>query len=131
MSSIQFSPPSQTYASAPGSAPLQSSASISNGTKSATVKKKAGSSGRLSVEGPGHPGTGRMGGMSPLNPKRGGSTSSSGLVSAGVSIGGAVASMNSAAGLGSMRAMSPPPGGTGRKRVLGGIRKGTSGGGNG
>ena len=68
-----------------------------------------------------------MGGMSPLNPKRGGSTSSSGLVSAGVSIGGAVASMNGAAGLGTMRAMSPPPGGGGRKKILGGLRKGVSG----
>ncbi len=118
-SSIHHSSPSQTYASAPGSAQLQNTGSV-NGSKSATMKKKPGSSGRLSVEGPG-----RIGGMSPLNPKRGGSTSSSGLVSAGVSIGGAVASMNGAAGLGSMRAMSPPLGG-GRKKMMSGIRKGTS-----
>ena len=69
--------------------------------------------------------------MSPLNPKRGSLSSSSGLVSAGVSIGGAVASMNGAAGLGSMRAMSPPPGGVGRKKILGGLRKGVSVSGNG
>lgn len=69
-----------------------------------------------------------MEGMSPLNPKRGGSNLSSGLVSAGLSIGGAVASMNGAAGLGSMRAMSPPPGGQSRRKILGGMRKGQSGG---
>jgi hypothetical protein len=55
-------------------------------------------------------------GMSALNPKRGGSVASAS--SAALSIGGAVASMNANAGVGPM---SPPQG---RRKMLGGIRKG-------
>jgi hypothetical protein len=57
-------------------------------------------------------------GMSALNPKRGGSVASAS--SAALSIGGAVASMNANAGVGG-RPMSPPQG---RRKMLGGIRKG-------
>lgn len=109
-SSIHFSSPSQTYNSAPSTAGIPSNAQLS---KSGTLKKKSGSIGGTAPR------------MSPLNPKRGGSgTIGSGVISPGVSIGGAVASMNGQHGLGGIRPASPSAGG-GRRRILGGIRKAT------
>ncbi|ORY25662.1 vacuolar protein 14 C-terminal Fig4p binding-domain-containing protein [Naematelia encephala] len=122
-SSIHYSSPSQTYGSAPGTSRIESSSSL---PKSATMKKKSTSSGgRASLDASAGTGTARMSGMSSLNPKRGStrdSASSGGLVSAGVSIGGAVASMNGQQGLGTVRPLSPPP--VGRRRILGGMKKG-------
>ncbi|RSH91056.1 hypothetical protein EHS25_010232 [Saitozyma podzolica] len=105
-SSIHYSSPSQTYISAPNTSATQ----VSGPSKSATIKKKSVSStGGRPSGGPG---------MSALNPKRGGSVASAS--SAALSIGGAVASMNANAGVGG-RPMSPPQG---RRKMLGGIRKG-------
>lgn len=82
-------------------------------SKTGTLKKKSGSIGT---------GTGPR--MSPLNPKRGSTSAAAGVISPGVSIGGAVASMNGQHGLGSIRPASPSAGG-GRRRILVGIRKAT------
>lgn len=116
-SSVHYSSPSQTFNIAPPTGTLGANGQI---PKSATMKKKSMSNGpRNSLGGS----IGGPGSMSPLNPKRGGSTSSAGLsgvISPGVSIGGAVASMSGAQGLGSVRPISPPPG---RKRMLGGMRR--------
>lgn len=62
--------------------------------------------------------------MSPMNPRRSGAGSGSGgLMSPGVSIGGAVASMNGAQGLG-MRPGSPPSSSiAARRRLMGGLKK--------
>nr|XP_019012864.1 vacuole morphology and inheritance protein 14 [Kwoniella pini CBS 10737]OCF51645.1 vacuole morphology and inheritance protein 14 [Kwoniella pini CBS 10737] len=62
--------------------------------------------------------------MSPLNPKRITSISSTNGPTPSVSIGGAVASMNANTSLG-IRASSPT---TSRKKILGGLRKSTGGG---
>jgi vacuole morphology and inheritance protein 14 len=135
MSSMHQSSPSQTLASAPNSAPLQAAAIISGGPKSSTLRRKIGAgygSGpgilKSTDSGSGGGGSLRQAGLSPLNPKRG-----SGGIVAGLSIGGAVASMNGAAGLGNMRSLSPPLTGVGRKRVTGGLRRmggsGSAGGG--
>ena len=124
--SVQFSSPSQTFSSPP-TAPLPSGSQI---PKTATVRRKG-----MSSSGSGGP---RLSsGLSALNPKRGGSVSGvggggtgpasgagsggggGGMISAGVSIGGAVASMNSSQGLG-VRPVSPSGG---RRRLLGGMRK--------
>ncbi|KAK4687057.1 vacuole morphology and inheritance protein 14, partial [Tremellales sp. Uapishka_1] len=123
VSSIHYSSPSGTYIAtgpAPPTGGLQNAAQISGGPKSSAIRRKIASG---------------SSGLSPLNPKKRGS--GSGMVSAGLSIGGAVASMNAAQGLGSMRAMSPPLTGiangsqSGRKRILGGMRKSGSAGGSG
>ena len=82
---------------------------LSQGSKAGTVRRKGLGSGSRPVDS-------MRSTLSPLNPKRG---SGSGMLSAGVSIGGAVASMNGSAGLGSLRATSPP----GRRRILPTIRK--------
>lgn len=96
---------SNTLGAAPGSRE-----SLSNqGSKAGTVRRKGLGSGSKPMES-------MRSTLSPLNPKRG---SGSGMLSAGVSIGGAVASMNGSAGLGSLRATSPP----GRRRLLPTMRK--------
>ncbi|WRT67889.1 uncharacterized protein IL334_004863 [Kwoniella shivajii] len=124
LSSIHYSSPSQS-----GIQGIPTSAILTNGQKSTsnqgqgqggTIKKKSvsssGGSGsrQNSVE--------VRNGMSPLNPRR--ITSGTGAGPApSVSIGGAVASMNANQGLG-MRATSPT---SGKRRILGGLRKSTGG----
>ena len=112
-SSVHYTSPSQTFHSAPSTAGMPNSGQI---PKTVTIKKKTGSTGS------GAGTTSRIStGMSPLNPRRGGSSSGgAGVISPGVSIGGAVASMNGQHGLGGIRPASPP---AGRRRILGGIRK--------
>jgi vacuole morphology and inheritance protein 14 len=62
--------------------------------------------------------------MSPMNPRRGAGSGSGALMSPGVSIGGAVASMNSSHGLGPMRPGSPPSSSiAARRRLMGGMKK--------
>jgi len=137
VSSIHYSSPSQTYISAgqgPISSQLQTAAQISGIPKS-SLRKKLGSRDRQASQesatgGVGGSGSGSGGrtssGISPLNPKKSSTTnsaSSTGLMSAGVSIGGAVASMNSSAGLGTIRPGSPPPGSAARRKLLGGMRR--------
>lgn len=112
ISSMHYTSPSQTFISgAPGSGSGLGSAggTIGPGGKGGTAKKRA--TPRASFDGTGigtGTGTGAVGGggggttrgMSPLNPKRGGTGSGSGLgggVGVGVGIGGAVASMNASA----------------------------------
>jgi hypothetical protein len=106
----------------------QISTSVGSASRaSSTVRRKFGSASgsgsnpipgrerQSSVDGPGSTKTG----MSPMNPKR-----STGLMSPGVSIGGAVASMNPSHGMGvgGARPGSPPSSSiAARRRLMGGL----------
>ncbi|ORX37306.1 vacuolar protein 14 C-terminal Fig4p binding-domain-containing protein [Kockovaella imperatae] len=151
LGSVHYSSPSQTFISAPSTAAVGSSSQI---PKMATVRKKGAGPMTPGPSTSGLSGPRSSSGLSSLNPRRGGAMSSTGLssgtngtserisgererdrdrasdrdralMSPGVSIGGAVASMNSSQGLGTLRSVSPTGG---RRRLLGGLRKGQAGG---
>ncbi|KAK6908076.1 hypothetical protein I203_102077 [Kwoniella mangroviensis CBS 8507] len=128
LSSIHYSSPSQSgLNSIPNTSSMPSAGQKSSG---GTIKKKfastsASASRQNSVE-VSAAGIGRSG-ISPLNPKRITSISGQPTPTPSVSIGGAVASMNPNISIG---ARSTSPTHPGRKKLLGGLRKSTGGGGN-
>lgn len=133
VSSAHYSSPSQTLISGQGQGNTSANTTGAGTTKtSATLRRKVGSGSgstsrdrdrerQSSVDGGNGNGSGKNS-LSPMNPRR--AHGSGALMSPGVSIGGAVASMNSSAGLGSIRPGSPPSSNlAARRRLLGGIRK--------
>ncbi|OXC65177.1 hypothetical protein AYX13_05657 [Cryptococcus neoformans] len=108
--SMHYPSPFQNY---PSNTSVPGQSAVGSSSKGATRKKTTTSTSN-SKQGS----TDIRSGTSPLSPKRGASNSTNGTGL--VSLGGAVASMNATQGLG-IRPTSP-----GRKRILGGLRKGGS-----
>lgn len=126
ISSAHHSSPSQTYATGHNHATSKASSTLrrkfGSGSGSGPGTRERQSSVDGGVAGP-------KTSLSPMNPRRNhpSGSGSGGLLSPGVSIGGAVASMNSSAGLGTMRPGSPPSSNlAARRRLLGGMRKGAA-----
>lgn len=131
VSSAHYSSPSQTWTTSQGT--LGPAPAITGTSKaSSTLRRKVGSGTTSRERQPSvdAAGGGGKNSLSPMNPRRqpgsgsGSSGGAGGLLSPGVSIGGAIASMNSSAGLGGVRPGSPPSSNlAARRRLLGGIRK--------
>jgi vacuole morphology and inheritance protein 14 len=130
VSSAHYSSPSQTWTTGGGTALGTGPAPTGTSKASSTLRRKVGSGStsrerQSSVDAAG----GGKNSLSPMNPRRthpgsGSGSGAGGLMSPGVSLGGAVASMNSTAGLGAIRPGSPPSSNlAARRRLLGGIRK--------
>lgn len=136
VSSAHYSSPSQTWTIGRSTTVGTAPAATDTSKASSTLRRKVGSGStsrerQSSVDAAG----GGKNNRSIMNPRRahagsgsglgsGSGFGSGGLVSPGVSIGGAIASMNSQAGLGAIRPGSPPSSTlAARRRLLGGIRK--------
>ena len=130
VSSAHYSTPSQTWTTSQGTALGPAPAITGTSKASSTLRRKVGSGStsrerQSSVDAAGGAGKNSL---SPMNPRRhpgsGSGSGAGGLLSPGVSIGGAIASMNSSAGLGGVRPGSPPSSNlAARRRLLGGMRK--------